>query len=503
MLLPCLASVHAATLSVPGDYGSVQAAVNHASDGDTVQIAPGVYVEDLEIEVDVELRGTDVTLQGSHTVEGEVLFAGLRFTGAHDGAPVLDLVDAEVTLSDCEIEDNDAGYGGVAGVRARDTELTLESSRLASNHGFGEVGAILLDGGSLRLDRVSFEGNGSTYGYGDVYAQGAEIDVVDSSFAGSRAYSGAGSLTVVSAEGVHLQGVLFSDTSTTYGSGGALNVQGGSVTLEDVEILAPRAFSSGGAIYVDADEVRIEGLRVDGSSSTYGQGGALYLRALSVRVDLLWVDEAQSETAGALYIEAQTLEMQRSVVRGGLATYGSGSGILLVEELDLHDNDWLDGGELRVQAGTRGRFINSIVTLDGVTLEGVEELGYNAWWGGIEPLLGEGDVLVECSFQAPPDDLHLAEGSACIDAGHPELFDDDGSRSDIGAFSSYQPVDSGFPGDDTGAGPNDSAPTQDTGHPVSGRDQGRGSAVQPFCGCGGGSSALSLLAGLLLLRRRR
>jgi hypothetical protein len=31
-------------------------------------------------------------------------------------------------------------------------------------------------------------------------------------------------------------------------------------------------------------------------------------------------------------------------------------------------------------------------------------------------------------------DLHLQYGSPCIDAGHPDIFDVDGSRSDIGAF---------------------------------------------------------------------
>jgi hypothetical protein len=46
-MLSCICKSHAATLQVPADYPTIQAAVDAAVDGDTVQIAPGVYKENV------------------------------------------------------------------------------------------------------------------------------------------------------------------------------------------------------------------------------------------------------------------------------------------------------------------------------------------------------------------------------------------------------------------------------------------------------------------------
>ena len=53
------ADASAATLNVPGDYATIQAAIDAASDGDTILIADGTYPESLNI------YGKGVTLQGT------------------------------------------------------------------------------------------------------------------------------------------------------------------------------------------------------------------------------------------------------------------------------------------------------------------------------------------------------------------------------------------------------------------------------------------------------
>jgi parallel beta-helix repeat protein len=62
-ILVLAGSVSAATLNVPGTYSTIQAAVNAAFPGDTINVAAGTYTENVLINVSVDLNGngSDVT----------------------------------------------------------------------------------------------------------------------------------------------------------------------------------------------------------------------------------------------------------------------------------------------------------------------------------------------------------------------------------------------------------------------------------------------------------
>ncbi|HDN50445.1 MAG TPA: hypothetical protein ENG06_01560, partial [Thermoplasmatales archaeon] len=49
---------HGATITVPGDYGSIQDAIDHAEDGDTIIVSGGPYYENITIDKEIALQGT-------------------------------------------------------------------------------------------------------------------------------------------------------------------------------------------------------------------------------------------------------------------------------------------------------------------------------------------------------------------------------------------------------------------------------------------------------------
>ena len=74
-------------LAVPGDYPSIQAAIDAAGPGDIIEVAPGIYEENLVIRKPVELRGAgpDNTIVRKASMIGELLrvidAAGGRISG--------------------------------------------------------------------------------------------------------------------------------------------------------------------------------------------------------------------------------------------------------------------------------------------------------------------------------------------------------------------------------------------------------------------------------------
>ena len=51
--------VTASEINVPGDHSTIQAAINAASSGDTIVVSSGTYYENLEIDIDLTLTGSD------------------------------------------------------------------------------------------------------------------------------------------------------------------------------------------------------------------------------------------------------------------------------------------------------------------------------------------------------------------------------------------------------------------------------------------------------------
>ena len=517
-MFPLLAAASAATLEIPADYPRIGVALNVASDGDTIELAAGEYTEDLSITKDIELVAPDgATIVGHHSVDkAEVFISGITFTGTNAYASSGISADKSVLeIEDCAFVDNSTTYGDTGALYAKDSDLSITDTSFERNRGYNLAGGIYIEKGDLALERVSFREDGSTYGHSAVYAKDAEVELRDCSFSDHQAYLGAGAVTVEGSGGLHAEGLVFERTGTTYGTGGGLYFKGKSATLLDLNFQEAQGYSSGGAVYLEAEEVLVEGLRVHTASCVYGSGGGLFVKADLAELDGLWIEDVECDSAGGLYLEVQELELTRSVVLNGTATYGSGTAWMGGEELYVLNNDFLEGGQLDLKAGGRGLFQNNIVSSSEVSFEGIDQLGWNAW-SGLSPEAGEGDIEGDCDFVSYPDDLHLAEGSPCIDAGNPELLDEDGSRSDIGAFGPYpsEPVDTGDSGDTGGDGdsvgelPDDTGPSvgdsQDPGPAGQGLDDEQ-VQLEPFCGCGSSGSGAWILMGLgaLLLRRRR
>jgi len=223
-----LAAASRQAVTVPGDYPTLQRAIDAVADGTTILVAPGTYAER------IELRGRTLHLWGVGGASltrlvgdgtegpvacvrgGSVRFDGIAFQGGQgesgrglwvqSGAARLGSCrfesnrgglgarGAEVSLFDCEFDGNRATLAGGA-VQGEDAEVRLDRCTIRDNVALTFGGAISLHGGSLQMHDTVLAGNRVSSGAwgGGLYAEGAEIQVERGSFeANASAEAGAG-----------------------------------------------------------------------------------------------------------------------------------------------------------------------------------------------------------------------------------------------------------------------------------------------------------------------
>lgn len=203
------------TLLVPAEFSTMQAAIAAASDGDEIQVSPGVYAEHLDtLGKAIRIRSTggpesttiDAGSSGSailcRTGEGpQTIIEGFTITGGlgtligpstFGGAIVCE--GAGPTIRDCVLSGNSAGFGGAVALVAGSTPV-IESCSLVSNVAGLGGGGIYIEAGSLLTIRDSlFDNSISAASGGGILNDGGSL-VVDrcnflNGFAGFLSFGG-------------------------------------------------------------------------------------------------------------------------------------------------------------------------------------------------------------------------------------------------------------------------------------------------------------------------
>ena len=214
-------------------FMSIQAAINAATPGDTIEIASGTYSETLTISIAVTLAGgylgAPTWAQGPagsiSVIRGDQTHSVITISGA-PAAPLL------VVLRNVRIE-NGRGAPNGGGINARFVDLAIADSIIAGNtttatieNDMARGGGLYLEAGTLEIDRSVFQDNAVactglycpiTDG-GGVFVTGTlSARINNSTFNNNSGWVGA-SIAGVNAT-VFISGSTFLGNSGAYGAG--------------------------------------------------------------------------------------------------------------------------------------------------------------------------------------------------------------------------------------------------------------------------------------------
>lgn len=286
---------------VPIEYLTIQAGINAASDGDTVLVFPGTYVEN------INFNGKNIVVGSLFITLGDTSFISQTVIDGNWNGSVMRFEndeDSTTVLSGFTIKNGSNDYGG--GIYCNQSNPNLENIVVSGNRAFSVGGGIYCSNSSPSLVNVKLSGNTATdYGGGIACS-----------------YHSCPSL-------LH---VTVSD-NTAYEDGGGIYCNQSSPNLNNVIVCGNLALGLGGGIYCSYGSFpQLVNVTISENSSHYGYGGGIYCDSSYPYIVncILWNDSPQEIFAW------ESFQIYYSDIQGGWEGINLNSNPLFIGNGDFH-----------------------------------------------------------------------------------------------------------------------------------------------------------------------
>lgn len=366
----------ASTIHVPGDYPTIQGAIDAAADGDTVLVAPDTYVENLDfLKKTIVVRssgGPAVTMVNGNEAGYVVWIQSSGTEAVLEGFTLANGWGVSCSGSSPVIRNNIITGNLDAGISCYYAQPLIENNLITQNRGSGGIDC---DWGSDPVIR----GNTISRNEG-VYMKGGAVTCLGTSplIEGNRFFGNSsdrgGAVFCIDYSYARIDGNIFSGNSATY-SGGAVCIENSTPQLVN-NVFVGNSARSGGALACSFDSYVLMANCTFFGNSAELEGGAVDVcyAWLDAANSIFWNDSAPSGPGISLYsahlgISYSDLENgQASVSIGSSSTLDWGAGMVDADPLFVDEA----GSDFHIQhdspcrdAGWNQPPVSSSVDLEG------------------------------------------------------------------------------------------------------------------------------------------
>jgi hypothetical protein len=284
----CL-SASATIINIPDDYPTIQEGIDASTDGDTVLVQPGEYVENINFNGHNIVLGSLFLTTGDNTYIDETIINGMG------NGPVVTLISNEDILTSIigfSITYGSSNLGG--GIRCRDSGVTVISNKITycgAHHGGGlyfSNSSALVTGNMITLNAAGglWDGNG-----GGICCANSNVEIQNNKITSNTARYGGG--LALGAAVVSLSSNIISD-NVVYSNMG----QGG----------------QGGGIYSSGSEVSMINNIVSENIAYNGFGGIeFYESTFTILNTIIW----ENWMGSSIPDDTSFLDVTYSDIQGG------------------------------------------------------------------------------------------------------------------------------------------------------------------------------------------
>ena len=431
------------------DFDSIQAAINAASDGDSIVVREGTYIEHT-----INTLGKAIVIEGTTSETGELVsivdanakgsvfvcnsgetastvLKNLVITGgsAFSGGGIY-IEASSPSLVGCTISNNQAPKGFGGGICIIDGLLSIVDCTFIGNVG-GVGGGVYNQPeydtmhdvrGCLFQENHAVNGN---YGHGGGLKHGsAFMQVIDCNFVDNTASGGGGGISEFASGGIHIDNCNF--IGNTAQGGGGLDTSGiGECVIVSSSFIGNQSTTYGGGIQSDSPHLALFNCKLSNNVTSW-LGGA---------VMVLYADQQPAMFVNCMIDNNTTYAGATVSVQGTMATEFINTTIV---------NNFGPGLSI---VGWQGQYVNVHNTLiwgnEPISIAVDGEIEVDVRYSDIEGgWVGDGNINMNPLLIFKNDDVFLDPSSPCIEYGSDLLMPNDEVDLDgDGDTSEVLPVD--------------------------------------------------------------
>ena len=390
------------TYHVPGDFSTIQSAINESSTGDSILVGPGLYLEN------INFNGKGITVASYYVFNNDSSLIMATIVDAQDDGSVVTFDSGESNSSTLQgftlqngtgnNEDPDGNgtyytYGG--GIYILNSNPNISDCIIKNNVGNeGGGGGVFCYNSSPIFINCTFLENESDDVGGGLYARsGSSPEFYNCFFIGNLGEFGAGCYLRNDSQPI-MEYVTF-ENNVADNSGGAMVLKDGAdLEATHLYIINNEADGLGGGIYVNNADTDLSYLLVGGNSSS--SGGGIYTRndsQIMISHGTIGSNNASTVGGGIYLRDGSSVIISNSIIWGNDETQ--------VYFRSTGDDVEIDVSYTSVQGGEDGIIDN--------------DNGDVNW--------GDGNFDTEPYFCNPPlSNYYLRENSQCLNAGSDGSF---------------------------------------------------------------------------------
>ena len=342
-----LTTASATIINIPDDYTTIQTGIDSSSDGDTVLVQPGTYVEN------INFNGHNIVLGSLFLTSADTSYISQTvIDGDSSGSVVIfeNGEDSTTTISGFAIENGYSDKGG--GIYIWGSGPLIDHNIINSNLADSLGGGIYCLAPWHMIPRVignKIENNRAAYG-GGINASFQVTEITGNNISNNYALISGGGIYVSRYGGNIINGNFISENrSGNIGGGISFDFDTYDNLFNNNILINNRSVDCGGGIHWNGSNLEINNCVIYGNLS--GLGGGLYTTRGRTRVTntIFWADTAT--TAGVEIFQSlnSSLNVNYCGIQGGWA----GEGNLAVDPLfrdpllyDFHLQDSIDCGDM-------------------------------------------------------------------------------------------------------------------------------------------------------------
>ena len=305
--------------SIETPFLTIQRAVDACTNGDTIRLTPGVYIES------VDFNSKDIVLESrAYELFDEAIINQTIISPSALGGSCLELIGldaANLEIRGITFRGGQSQIGGGIYIENSTPKLT----GIIVEYNTAEVGGgIYINQSDVELDYVKIINNGSNFG-GGLYATGSTVKLVNTSIDSNLAYWGAGLYSENSNFDIEKTNLRFNQA---YIEGGAIYQSGNNIIVKEVAITSNIGLDYGGAIVSYNGILDIDRCTIAGNTANYGSALSLRETVVSIGNSIIW-DNGDNAVFAASTSQASMISLGYTSIDGGQGPLTTNSSIIL------------------------------------------------------------------------------------------------------------------------------------------------------------------------------